>query len=105
MMRMGVISHGRPINSGILDKCVHRDPIAGATALQMSMGIDESSWVVIIAGVLRELGPAHTDLDVLSNFEMQMGIIKSVSGPDRGDLLTAANDLASVHQDLLAMSV
>src|SRR5438477_9967425 len=105
MMRVGVVPDGCPINSGILHKRIHRHPIAAAAALQTSMRINEPSRVIIIARVLCELGPAHAYLDVLSNFQMQMGIVQSMGGTDRGDLLAAANDLSSMHQDFFAVPV
>src|SRR5947207_14535405 len=105
MMRVGVVPDGCPVNPGILHKRIHRHAVAASAALQVAMRIDESSRVVIVARVLCEPGPAHTNLDVLSNFQMQMGIVQPVSGTDRGDLLTAANDLSSMHQDSFAVPV
>ena len=48
---------------------------------------NERRWIIVVAQVLRELGPAHSNLDVLANFKMQMGIIKPVRIAQGRDLL------------------
>src|SRR6266480_1651672 len=69
------------------------------------MSKNELRWIVIIAEIARERRPAHSDLDVLADFQMQMGVVETVGVTHRRNLLSAANGLSAMHQHLLHMAI
>src|SRR3954447_10047957 len=75
MTRMGIVTRGCPVDSGVLNKRVHRNSITAAPALQVAMDINKLRRVVIVARVLGEFRATHADFDVLTNLQMQMRVV------------------------------
>src|SRR6266852_144153 len=100
-----IISGLVPIDKRIMRKGVHRDAIFAPTCLKMSMRENELAGIVVIAEVARKRGPAHSDLDVLADFEMKMRVVKTVRRAHRPDLLAPRYPLAAMHKDPIEMAV
>jgi hypothetical protein len=101
----GVILLLVPPDELVVGEGVHRDAIRLAASLQMSMREDELRWIVIIAEIASKGRAAHPDLDVLADFQMQVGIVEAVGIADRGDLLAARHGLAAMDQHFLHMAI
>src|SRR6266851_2959042 len=71
----------------------------------MPMRQNEFARVVIIAEVALKRGPAHSDCDIFANLEMQMGVVNSVRGSHRRNLLSSGNSLALLHKNPIEMTV
>ena len=66
---------------------------------------NELRRIVIIARILSEFVATHSNLEVFSDFQMQMRVVKAVRGSHRRDLLSASDALSTLHQDFLQMPV
>src|SRR5215471_3530946 len=104
-MSMREIAKVIPLNSCVVGEGIHRHAITGPAGFQMSMRHNELLRLTIIAAIFGEFIPAHPDGDVLADFEMQVGIIKSMRCSHRSHLLSTRDGLAAVHEDLIKMPV
>ena len=72
---MRIIRRGVPVDQHVTSKRVHGDAIFAQTALKMSMRQDELRRITIIAQVPCKRRPAHSNLDIFPDLQMQMCII------------------------------
>ena len=98
---MRVISRLIEIDVGIAHKGVHRHAISASTRRKVSMRQDELTWIVIIAEILGKGGAAHSDLDVLADFQMQMRVVQTMGRAHRRDLLAASHCLPTMDQHIV----